>query len=495
MKRRNRLVSFLCLCALLVCFSACSPGIEPRETSEESQTSESTKPIKVVQKQETPGLCYDAGQSLSPYVATSRVNLQLTPFLYEGLYTITENWETKPCLLGAVKKNSATRWVLTLRKDAKFSDGKAVKPSDVVTSFHLAEKSSTYRDLVSCIDSIKVEKNTLVVSFSYAAPWRERALSFPVVSGGELGTGPYRFQKKDHTLVKNPYAKEEPAIPVWRLENVSRSSEQQYAAESQMVSLYFTDLQNQTAPQTITTLGMKPVTIPYLVYLGVNSGRAVGSTLTMRKAFSEALSQTAICDAAGFGYGEVASGVFPPTLKGMSDWVGFSPNAQTSLAKTHFQEKGYLTKKGEKLKVTLICPKTNTTLTAAAKEVASELKELGISVSLQSLDAQTYRSRLAYGDYDLYVAEVRLPSTLSLDAVLTSGGSGAYGVTVKGKEAYLSFRKGSSSAEEFHKAFMGEIPFIPLFWKQGLAVHSPQLTDFSLSGASIFQNLAAWQWS
>ncbi len=493
MKHRKRLVSFLCLLSLLFCLSACSSNVPQTETSEESHA-ETTKPVKVVQKQEIPGLCYDAGQSLSPYVATSRVNLQLVPFLYEGLYTITENWETKPCLLGTVKKNSATLWTITLRKDAKFSGGKAVKPSDVVTSFHLAEKSDTYRSLVSCIDSVKAEKNALVVSFAYAAPWRERALSFPIVSG-EQGTGPYRFQKKDHTLVKNPYAKEEPAIPVWRLENVSRSSEQQYAAESQMVSLYFTDLQNQTAPQTITTLGMKPVTIPYLVYLGINSGRTAGNSLTMRKAFSEAISQTAICDAAGFGYGEVASGIFPPTMEGVSDLVGFSPNAQPSLAKTHFQEKGYLTKKGEKLKVTLICPKGNASLAAAAKEVASELKELGISVSLQNLDAQTYRSRLAYGDYDLYVAEVRLPNTLSLDALLTSGGNGSYGVTAKGKEAYLSFRKGSCSAEEFHKVFMGEIPLIPLFWKQGLAVHSPQLTDFSLSGASIFQNIAAWQWN
>ena len=489
----KRLLSVLLILILLVSVTGCTGSTEP-EGEESSQSEDvSTVPTKVIHSRETPGVCYDASDSFSPYKAKTRVNRQLSYMIYEGLATIQKNYMVTWCLAEKVQKQSETVWTITIRKNAKFSDGSAVKASDVITSFEAAKKSDMYASLVEGITSIKTEKDgkTIRVQFATAFPWRERALSFPIVKNS-LGTGPYKVDKKNKKLVANSHAPNQPLIAQWRLENISRSSEQPYALESQTVSYYFSDLEDGYIPQSVSGTQVRPVTMPYLVYMGIKSSYGTWANTKLRKALSEALSNSKICSASAGGYGTIATGLFPPEFNEGKDWIGLSPDAQQALAKADFEEAGF--GKDKPLSVTLLLPKSSKVLVAAGKEIATELRATGVKVSISSLEDSSYKRALSAGSYDFYLAEIRLPSTLNMDVLLTSAGSGSYGVSQTLKTAYASYKSGKTSAADLHETFMEDRSLLPLFWRQGVAVYATQLSNVGCSGVNPYFDALNWQW-
>lgn len=495
---RKQIVFFCAMCLLLVSLVGCAPSMEEETSAFSSDVSETTttkfrttttqKPEKQV---ETPGLCYAADDTLSAYGAKTRVNRQLAGLLYEGLTSVEADWSTSLALAGDIKKNSKTQWTVTIRKDAKFSNGTIVTASDVVNSFTQAKKSSVYSSLVKDIQSVKASgSNAVTVTFSAAVPWAERALSFPVVNGN-VGTGPYYYNSKKKTLEASKYAAEKAAIPSFRLEDVSRRSNQQYALESGRVQYYFTDLEEEI-PRAITDITVTPVTMPYLVYLGVNSSRTSWSSASMRKAISSAISRKAVAAAGYAGYASIAQSAFPPTIAKALKLSGFSEDAQVAVAMDTWEKQGFGSEKT--LSAELIVPKGNRDLVEAAKEIATELKSAGCELKVTSLDASSYISRLNSRNYDFYLGEIRLPNTLSLDALLTSSGAGSYGIPAASMNTYAKYRKGDWDEKQYHDSFMKEMPYIPLVWKQGLSLSSARLGDANGSGANPYENVTKWSW-
>lgn len=479
------------LASLMGCASESTTVSETSQTSTVSTTSHTTKTTVAKKVVEIPGLCYCKTDSLNPYKAKTRVNQQLSSVLYEGLVTIKENWDVQMTIASKIEKKSATIWQVTLQKKAKFSDGKAVTTTDVINSFLLAKNATAYQALVADIQSIKaVDAQTVSVTFSSAVPWAERALSFPIVKE-DLGTGPYYYNSKSKALEINTYAQTKPSIEKWRLEDVSRRPNQQYAVETENVQYYFTDLEDGEVSRVMTNTQITPVEIPYFIYMGVQTGRTSWKTKAIRKAISCGISRKSVGAAACAGYMTPAVSIFPSDMKGVSEWKGLAAEAQLNAAIAEIEKLDA----NAPTTAELIVPKSNASLVAAAKEIATELKAIGIKVTVNALDAGTYTSRVSSGNFDFYLAEIRLPDTLSLDAVLKTGGAGCHGMSMTAMANYSNYRSGKIDAKKLHELIMDEMPLIPLGWKQGLSMASVNLTEAKSSGADAYYNVQNWTWN
>ena len=62
-----------------------------------------------------------------------------------------------------------------------------------------------------------------------------------------------------------------------------------------------------------------------------------------------------------------------------------------------------------------------------AKQFASDMGSLGVTVTVRELSWTEYQNALTNGDYDMYYAEVKLGADFDLTSILTEDGSLNYG--------------------------------------------------------------------
>lgn len=501
-------VSALCACAAL-CAALCGCVPSGGETSEPSPTATAAVETTVVTTAATtttsplpatPALCYDKSDSLSPYEATTRVNRALAPLMFEGLTAVSADYTATLCLAEKIEKTDATHLTVTLKKGLKFSENSAVKAADVAASFRLAARSETHAALVADVASVTAKNDrTLAVTLERAVPFYEAELSFPVVKTVKkrtVGTGLYRLDTKKTGLEKNPYNKTKVNIDRFELESVSRRQQQQFALETGSVCVYFDDLANGTAPRTVTGVTRTPVTMPYLVFLGFNANRAPWSSAALRGSLSYAVSRTEVAAAGFSGFAVPTATPFCPAWGALKDVTGASLSEERAKAVAVWKKNGYNVSENGKVKnrlsAELICRKDNAMHKATANELATQLKAAGMQVSVKPLSESEYAARLSSGNYDLYVGEVRLPNTLSLDAVLTGSGGAAYGISAGGYALWTQYKSGKLTTQEFVTAFYKETPFLPLCYAQGLTLTSPRLAGIRPSGVSAFDGVEQW---
>lgn len=500
----------LALCAAMLftlCGCAGAPGGEtsasPTATAAETVTTKPTTPtVAPTKKAETitPALCFDKSDSLSPYEAKTRVNRALAPLLYEGLTRVEAGYTASLCLAEKIEKTDKTHLTVTLKKGVRFSDKSSLKAADVAASFLLAARSESYADLVADVAAVTAKgERTLAVTFASSVPFYEAALSFPVVKTGKdtcVGTGVYCVNKKKTALSRNPYSDETAGLETLALENISRAEQMQFALETGTVCIYGDDLSSGSVPHTVTNVTLTPVTLPYLVYLGFNANREPWSKASIRVSLSDALCRTDVAAVGFSGYAVPAATPFCPALSSLKEVAGAELTADAAKAVSVWKKNGYnVSEKGtvkHRLSATLICQKQNAMHKAAAEEIAKELRAAGMQVSVKALSDGDYRSRLSSGDYDLYLGEVRLPDTLSLDAVLTGAGGAAYGISAGGYALWSQYKSGALSTEKFVAGFMKEMPFVPLCYAQGLTLSSARLSGVLPRGTDLYGDTEQW---
>jgi peptide/nickel transport system substrate-binding protein len=130
-----------------------------------------------------------------------------------------------------------------------------------------------------------------------------------------------------------------------------------------------------------------------------------------------------------------------------------------------------------------------------ADMTAKWLKDMGIKVSINSLEYNEYISALRNGDYDLYIGEVKLSPNMSLDPFFSENGSASYGINTESStaKAYKDFRSGKADISTFIQVFSLEKPFIPLLFREGMAYYSRELTyEDTVNEYELFANIYSW---
>lgn len=466
-------------------------------------------------------IAYNREDTLNPFAAKTELNVQLSNLLYETPVIIDENFTLKEALL-AVKMPDPSRIITTVRAGAKFSDGTAVTAEDVRFSFEQAKSSETYATLLSNIVSVSVKGRDLTFTLAKADIHAVNNLIFPVIKRSTattdagkapIGSGPYAYDAEKAALTANPHYGTSPTFATIGLKHMANETEVLQALENGSIGYMYSDLSGEI-PRTLAKTSA--VDLNRLTFLGVNGTKPLTADPAFRKALSAAINRTALAANSYTGRAVPATSPFHPKWKTATGVSITSANDNTAYAKqlladalknpvtaaTTTAATGTTTTgttattapaETALRNLTLIYVAGNTCRESAVKMLTSAIKDIGVTVTPTPLSYTDYIARLQSGDFDVYLGEIQLLPSMSLDVFL-NGGTASYGIIApKTAAAYNAWIRSEGEMQAFVAAFGEEMPFVPLCWRQGLAAYSHAFSSVTPLAFHPYNGISEWK--
>lgn len=437
----RKLIALLLVLALFLCGCAAekAPETTPTEATETTEATEETEQTpQRKDKTEGFGLSYLPEYGLNPFECKATVNRALMSLLYEGLFTVNNQFRAEPVLCESFKMyNEGWSYVFTIDPTAKFSDGSPVTAEDVEASIEAGRTCGFYMERLNHIDYYAVQEDgTLLIHVETPYENLPLVLDIPVLKASTLhdpypiGSGPYVFSEK--ALTRNKYwnGVAAPAIDLdtIRLSSCESSGDLRDDFEFGSTDLVYCD------PNSPASVGYRcdyevweaPTTI--LHYIGFNLYSGYFANDSLRRAVTYALDREDIASKiyGGFALPSVLpcspySDLYDPKL---SDNYSYSPEKFTQGLKESrvLVSEEYEFHQG----IFLVCS-DDPVRVAAAEYIADVLNQSGLRLVVSAVDHDTYLKELDDGDFDLYYGETRMAANFDLREFFSKYGNLQYG--------------------------------------------------------------------
>ena len=513
-KLMRGLVPVMVLSAAVALFTGCGskdsgadskPAGDSKETTAEagkdsgSKGTSSKDTLIIATANETPSVT----TNLHNAVAGDYIN-QMT---HNSLFYTDENLEPQPCLVESYEIVSDTEWVFKLRQGVKFHNGQEVKAADVKASLELCKESpqvSQYGDAVESVEviddyTVKITTNGphsgLLTDLSHHG---NAILPADLIASGHdfnkepIGTGPYKFVawNKGESIeleANEDYWGEAPAIKkvVWKVipEGSSRTMALEAGEVDLIIEVESTDLSRLQDNPDIVTVN-EPGTGHNWVM--INNEKAPFDNVDFRRAIDAAVDKNAVVQVALNGQGSVSDSMLPECF----------PGVVTDGAPTYDPEKAkeYLAASGlnpADCGFALIC--SDDTKLRAGQVIQSSLKEnLGIDITLESMDLATYLDKTAVGDYEAsiggYTSSGVLPYSVGVYHSKSIDGSNKTRLNDPEIDALIDKVKATLDPEEnlkvvteLSKALNDTCTQVPIYLKNNVRAYAKGLEGFTMS--------------
>ncbi|MCE7482017.1 ABC transporter substrate-binding protein [Microbacterium profundi] len=344
----------------------------------------------------------------------------------ESLYTTTKDGQTLEPLLAVdmpeISEDGLT-YTVKLRDDIVFSDGTPVTAKDV--KFSIDADTAGAGDggwgfVNNAIDTVTVVDET-TVEFKLKHPWAPFVADLSMFSnailpenyGGKskeefykapIGTGPFMFKEwvqGDYaTVIKNPnYWAEAPKLDsiTWRV--MPDANTRKLALKSgEIQAEQITDWSSWD--EMSNTPGLVATAFPSteLRYVGMNVERPPLDDPHVRLAIAYALDREALIEAVLFGNGEPANSIIP---KGVPFYNPDNEGPTFDLEKAKAEMAASSVPEG--FTTTMLIKSGDATEASIAQILQSQLKELGITLEIEQLEATAQKQRRFATDYDIAI--------------------------------------------------------------------------------------------
>ena len=175
---------------------------------------------------------------------------------------------------------------------------------------------------------------------------------------------------------------------------------------------------------------------------------------------------------------------------------------------------------GKGLDFSLLINSENVSQQEAAKLIVSQLREVGIRITVRALPYQQYVDALSSGSFQLYLAEVKINNNFDISQLILPGGSCAYGIPgtasdvtdtdetgdengdensdENGEVIYSNdlselvrrYRNGTVTLSEVVSAVGAQLPVIPLCYRSGVLFYSNDIGEIKAASADdLFMSL------
>ncbi|WP_345763412.1 ABC transporter substrate-binding protein [Diaminobutyricibacter sp. McL0608] len=372
-------------------------------------------------------LDYDTQEAkgLDPQTATQARSWTIMGLVYDTLVRIGPDFQFEPGLATSWTNPSPTTYVFNLRKDAVFSNGRAMTADDVVGSIEKLQKSGGDWALqlgpIQSVAATGQDQVTITLARPYTAllgalantpasilPMKEINDGSVDITKTMLGTGPFQVtshvQDQSWTFSRNPHYYDAKKLGIDKVDIgiVTQESTRLAAIRDGSADYVFFNnvdaLDQLGGTRNARVVNQKNTDFYYLL---INSQRP-GSPLQnndVRFAINSAINRTQISDIALAGQA-APTAVTPSSLPGACAPGGL-PSATTSTDSI----KSLLAKAGAKnLKLTMSIYSSEPALAQIAQVIQQQLAKVGVTLTIQKYDLATYVDRLYTqqpGNFDL----------------------------------------------------------------------------------------------
>lgn len=518
---RRTLAAMLALALLLCSCGAAEAGPAapvPAGPSLPQTSSSDTAPIRTVR------IPYDPSDSLDPFTCTTLQNYYAAGLLYDTLVALDGMGAPQNRLAQEVNLQGAV-CIVRLRTDGYFSDGSPVTAQDVAYSATIARRCPRYAaQLAGMLEVTTPDRYTAVFTLSAPDQYFPRSLAFPIVkegTAGELrvegaeenarvvvvpredgglpvGSGRFLLEADGATMTRNSrYHTPVKNLRTVQLVDAGTLPQQSAAVKSGELDLMYSELRG--AADLSQGNQRRQVMLDDLVFLGLNSQR-LGLEAPLRAAFSALIDREAVARRAYLGYAAAAwspiKQSYSPSATGEEDPA---PDPQEALLDSMgFQqrdEEGWRTWQGRRMAYRLLVNSDSSQREAAAGIIASSFEAAGIQVTVESLPFAQYSQRIAAGDYDFYLGELRVPPNLDLSSLIAPHPAIGPGCARDEEllDLYRRVKAGEEELSALDSAFRRSVPVIPLVYRRGIVALSPDFSaNIVATEQDIFYNIGDW---
>ena len=476
-------------------------------------------------------LPYLRTDSLNPYTSTGTMNRYISSLMYDSLFAVDSEFKPVNVIAENHSLNSKTLTV-TIKSGLKFTDGTALTAKDVVYSFELAKKSTPFIPYLENISQATADGNNKVNFALTAADGDEAAnLVFPIIKSGSdvtaaqvesdgdeestaaaeissklpIGSGRYTLvtdsQMKYLQVNKSRLGGYHPEYNKIGLADVADTETLQSLFNLNRIDFYCDDF-SEGKYVKFGQISSKMMLTDF-VFLGINSNNKVLSDAKVRRAIALALDRTELASVAFAGCAEAVQlpfstsyyklkGCTLPTLKCKTD---SAVELLESVGYTEIGDSGARYSENNSLNITLLVNSENDFRRSLARSVQQSLEKINIKVTIRECSYSDYASAVESESFDIYIGETKLPNNFGLSRFFSSNGGLRYGIDLKSKTArlYTDYADGKVNMQGFIDSFSDELPFIPIAFRQGIAVSSDTIkTDIVTAPNDCFANINEW---
>ncbi len=514
MKKRIMAV-LLALCSVL-CLCSCSSNVKKEQSG--TVNSEDTA------KHTTINIAFNNTDSFNPFLAQTDLNRQVATLVFDPLFFVNDSFTVQSCLATAYK-TEGNICTVTL-KSAKFTDGSAVTAQDVIYSFNAAKKGSKrYALQLASIKKVTSNGNNVIFECTKKDPYMVNLLTFPIIKSGSdnrtdadkvalppIGCGRYTIDADgEHLTANSSWHGGKTTVGRINLINAPDDESLSHAVEIGAIDIYYTDLSDG---QILRMSGSRlNVNLNNLVYVGANQKNPMLKNVFMRQAISAALDREKITESCFYTNAVSATGIFHPYFEPTKNIQSIQTSANSKIAIENLEQMGYNRKdntgfftnaNGDIITVRLLVNSENGFRCELADAIKTQLRAVGIKVTIEKVNFKTYTERLKNNNFDLYIAEVNILDNMDMSQILCAGGSAAYGIVGKDDDKDLekpddkdtdknednkpadeptlekivdNFYKGSATISDIAATAISEMPIIPICYRTGVL-----LSDDNIKG-------------
>ena len=358
--------------------------------------------------------------SLDPHVGKETPAVTVTCQIFDTLLVMDENNEPAPSLAESFEQIDDKTYEFKLRQDVKFHDGEAMTADDVVFSLNRARESNYVSYVVDAISEVeKKDDYTVVVKTKEPYSPLLSALTVPftaivpqhAVEADEdgfalnpIGTGPYKFvewkQGEYAKMEANPdYFLGAPKTQNLVMKVVPEASQRVIAIETGEADLaYNVSANDSKRVEEDEDLQLFKGASQSVSYLTINETNEKFADKRVRQAIRYAIDKEAIVETMLYGAGEPADSIIPPSTFGFSSKVQKYEH-DVEKAKKLLADAGYPNGFSCTLSVT-----DDSVKNEICQVIQSQLKEIGIEVSIQTKEFGTWLDELGTGSHELSFA-------------------------------------------------------------------------------------------
>ena len=495
------------LLSLLLCAALLLPGCSPQSDPASSQDGSSSSAQGGNASGETVpfALAVYPDYTLHPVLAENRANLTLAPLLYEPLFQLDEQFQPQNvlCQSYSVSEDGLT-WTFLLRSGVTFSDGTPLTGTVTADALNLArQEGSRYAQRLASVVSITGDEGSVTMVLSRPNRSLPALLDIPIAltnTQRPAGTGPYVLTEEatgETVLTARSGWWQGRSLPFQtiHLASVGQADDLISSFDAGDITLLDADLTGTNSLGYSGSYEAWDYSTTNLIYLGFNTQRGPFRSAQLRRALSRGIDRRSIAEIS-FAHHAVPTALpihpdSPLYHQLLSDSADYSPDDLV---------KGL---EGQQLGsdgLVFLVNSENSSKVAAAQRIVDQLSGAGVSISLERLSWTEYLAALERGDFDLYLAEVRLTADFDLTQLVgTRGGLNYGGWSDPATDGLLSaFRAAgaelrSSAAASLCSHLIQNAPIVPICFKNGSVLTQwGRLSGLDPVRDNVFHGLENW---
>ena len=412
-------------------------------------------------------LSYNQNGSFHPYTATDLNNRSLLSLVYQGLFTMDNNYKVTPILCSSYKVSADMReWTFYL-ENATFSDGQSLTAYDVVASLKAANAKGFYEGRFRHIKSIEASDGSVVIKLSTPMSDLPILLDIPIVKASQvnaaipLGTGPYMLEDTAN-------GKQLRRQPAWWCNAALPVSAQIIPLDHGTTQSELWDLYKFSGLSMVVTDAYVDFRGDYelwesengqFLYLTCNMKSPVFSNKSVRSALTHAIDRDTLVKKyfRGFAHSATlpASPSFPHYSTALAEKYSYAPE-KFAQAVTEAKMTGK--------SVVLLVNREDPLRLRTAQAIAEMLTAGGLTVTIPEVTGQDYLNYLKWGEFDLFLGQTKLSPNMDLTAFFSENGALNYGTLTDVAANALSMEAlaDGGNYQSLHKLVMDDGRLCPI---------------------------------